>query len=60
MISIRWEGKKDKRIELKDENVSASLHLVPGESLNINDSLLKVIKNKMSDDISCKRLVLEN
>jgi hypothetical protein len=55
---IVWKGKKDKRIELKGENVKATLHLVPNQELSINDSLWKIMEKKMSDDLFCKRLVL--
>ena len=53
---IVWKGKKDKRIELKGENVKATLHLVPNQELSINDSLWKIMEKKMSDDLFCKRL----
>jgi hypothetical protein len=55
---VKWEGKKDKRIILKGEGVSATLHFVPGKEIKIPEGLEELLKIKMSDDLLSGKLVI--
>lgn len=58
MITVEWKAEHKKRVEIKENDVSAVLFFVPGKRKSLDKAVWACLERRMADDILVGRLVV--